>query len=171
VMKEIVIRAATREDAEGIITHIIDISSEPDIYVSYTPEEANIPVEPKSDRIKQHLEMGNLYLVAEAEGKIIAEFTCLVDHSYAITRHTAVLGMSVDREYRNQGIGSRLMKAAIDWARDKRIGRLELEVYAENVAAIHLYEKFGFEVEGRKRNYAYQRDRYYDSLIMSRLFI
>jgi hypothetical protein len=43
-MKEIVIRAATREDAEGIITHIIDISSEPDIYVSYTPEEANIPV-------------------------------------------------------------------------------------------------------------------------------
>jgi hypothetical protein len=121
-MKEIVIRAPTREDAEGIITHIIDISSEPDIYVSYTPEEANIPVGPKSDRI-------------------------------------------------SQGIGTRLMKAAIDWAQDKRIVRLELEVYAENAAAIHLYEKFGFEVEGRKRRYAYQRDRYYDSLIMSRLFI
>jgi putative acetyltransferase len=128
-------------------------------------------LEPKRDRIRQHLEMGNLYLVAEADGKIIAEFTCLVDHSYEITRHTAVLGMSVDRDYRNQGIGTRLMKAAIDWARHKRIVRLELEVYAENLAAIHLYEKFGFEVEGRKRKYAYQRDKYYDSLIMSRLFV
>jgi L-phenylalanine/L-methionine N-acetyltransferase len=43
-------------------------------------------------------------------------------------------------------------------------------VYADNVVAIHLYEKFGFEVEGRKQKYAYQQGRYYDLLLMAKLF-
>lgn len=79
--------------------------------------------------------------------------------------------MSVDRSYRNQGVGMALMERAITWAKEKPIVRLELEVYADNVVAIHLYEKFGFVMEGRKRMYAYQRARYYDSYLMARLFI
>ena len=169
-MKEITIRQAMPEDAEGYLTHMKAIASEPDIYVSYTPDEANIDVEKEAERIRKHLEVGNLYLVAESEGRIIAQLACVVDLNYAITRHTAVLGMSVDRSYRNQGIAVRLMQKAIEWSQAKGLVRLELEVYAENKIAIHLYKKFGFEEEGRKRKYAYQRGRYYDSLIMSRLF-
>ncbi len=148
-----------------------EIAAEPDIYVSYTPAEASVPVEKQAETIRKHLEVGNLFLVAEVEGKVIAQLGCVVDYSWAITQHTAVLGMSVDRSYRNRGVGAELMGRAIRWAQEKGIARLELEVYAENVAAIHLYEKFGFEVEGRKRMYAYQRGRYYDSYVMSRLFI
>jgi ribosomal protein S18 acetylase RimI-like enzyme len=171
MMNDVIIRQARPEDAAAIIAHGIDIAGEPDIYMSYTPEEANVPADKESEKIIKHLEVGNLYLVAESEGKIIAVFVCIADHSFSITRHTAVLGMSVDRNYRNQGIGTRMMGEAIRWAQEKGIVRLELEVYAENAPAIHLYEKYGFEVEGRKRMYARQRGRYYDSLIMSRLFI
>lgn len=170
-MKDVIIRQAKPQDAEGIIAHAIEIAREPDIYMSYTPKEADVPVEEEREKIINHLEVGNLFLVAEAEGKIIAIFTCVVDHSLVITRHTAVLGMSVDRNYRNRGIGAEMMERAIRWAQERGIVRLELEVYAENATAIRLYEKYGFEVEGRKRMYAYQRGRYYDSLIMSRLFI
>jgi RimJ/RimL family protein N-acetyltransferase len=170
-MKDVIIRQAKPQDAEGIIAHGIEIAREPDIYMPYTPKEADVPVEEEKGKIINHLEVGNLFLVAEAEEKIIGVFTCVVDHSLAITRHTAVLGMSVDRNYRNRGIGTEMMERAIRWAQERSIVRLELEVYAENVAAIRLYKKYGFEVEGRKRMYAYQRGRYYDSLIMSRLFI
>jgi RimJ/RimL family protein N-acetyltransferase len=169
-MNDVIIRSAKPEDAAAIISHMIGIASEPEIYVSYTPEEANISVESKRNQIIKQLEIGNLYLVAEAEGEIVADFTCIVDRSYAITRHTAVLGMSVDRNYRNRGIGTRLMNQAIKWAQTNAIVRLELEVYVDNGPAIHLYRKFGFEAEGRKRMYANQRGRYYDSLLMSRLF-
>lgn len=169
-MTEIIIRFATPEDAEGIIAHMISIATEPDIYVSYTSDEATVPIEKERARIKKHLESGDLSLVAEAESKIIAHITCIVDRLYAITRHTGVLGMSVDRNYRNRSVGTRLMGRAVEWAQEHGIVRLELEVYTDNGIAIHLYEKFGFEVEGRKRLYAYQRGRYYDSYIMSRLF-
>src|SRR5216683_5750616 len=155
-MKEIIVRFATPDDAEGVIAHMIKIATEPDIYVSYTPDEANVQVEKEASTIRKHLESGDLSLVAEAEGKVIAQITCIVDYSYAITRHTAVLGMSVDRNYRNQSLGTRLMERAIEWSQERGIVRLELEVYTDNGIAIHLYEKFGFEIEGRKRLYAYQ---------------
>jgi RimJ/RimL family protein N-acetyltransferase len=49
------------------------------------------------------------------------------------------------------------MQAALDWAKGTGIvERIHLEVYGRNQRGIHLYEKFGFEVEGRKRN-AYQK--------------
>jgi ribosomal protein S18 acetylase RimI-like enzyme len=170
-MESVTIRPIVPEDAEGLIAHWIRIASEPEIYVSYTSEEASIPVEKEREAIRKNLEERNLCLVTETGGEIVAHLCCLVERTYSITRHTATLGMSVDRSYRNRGIGTRLMDRAINWAQENRIVRLQLEVYAENSPAIHLYDRFGFEVEGRKRMYAYQRDRYYDSLIMSRLFL
>jgi ribosomal protein S18 acetylase RimI-like enzyme len=169
-LNDIIIRQAIPADAEGYVAHMMGIASERDTYVSYTPDEANVPIDKEAERIKRHLETGNLCLVGQAEGKVIAQLRCVVDDSFAITRHTSVLGMSVDRDYRNQGIGTQLMERATNWAKEKGIVRLELEVYTENVAAICLYEKFGFNIEGRKRMYAHQRGRYYDCYLMARLF-
>ena len=46
---------------------------------------------------------------------------------------------------------------------------IELEVYAQNARAIHLYEKFGFEREGVKRRLYYQHGAPIDMLIMALL--
>ena len=59
---------------------------------------------------------------------------------------------------------------AIAWAQQSGIvTRIELYVYARNQAAIHLYEQFGFEIEGRRRRAIYQDGTYVDDLIMARL--
>ena len=81
-------------------------------------------------------------------------------------RHCGGLGMGVLAAYRGRGIGRRLMTAALAHARKQGITRVELEVRADNLGAIALYEKVGFAHEGLKRN-GMRFDRvYFDSLTM-----
>jgi ribosomal protein S18 acetylase RimI-like enzyme len=60
------------------------------------------------------------------------------------------IGMAVAREWRGRGVGSALMEAAIEWARERGLHKLSLGVFAHNAAAIALYRKFGFVEEGRR---------------------
>ena len=60
------------------------------------------------------------------------------------------LGMSVAREWRGRGVGSALLAAAIEWAREQDMHKLSLSVFPHNAAAIALYRKFGFVEEGRR---------------------
>ncbi|MNJ79511.1 putative acetyltransferase YhhY [compost metagenome] len=61
------------------------------------------------------------------------------------------------------------MKAMIDlcdkWA---DIERIELTVFTDNQAAIALYRKFGFEIEGTSRAYAVRDGVLVDSYHMAR---
>lgn len=65
--------------------------------------------------------------------------------------HCGTLGMGLLPDYRNQGLGSRLLGAVLDALPATGISRIELEVLASNEAGIALYKKFGFVEEGRKR--------------------
>jgi RimJ/RimL family protein N-acetyltransferase len=60
------------------------------------------------------------------------------------------IGMAVAREWRGRGVGSALLGAAIDWARERGLHKLSLSVFVHNTAAIALYRKFGFVEEGRR---------------------
>jgi ribosomal protein S18 acetylase RimI-like enzyme len=59
------------------------------------------------------------------------------------------IGMAVAREWRGRGVGSALLGAAIDDARERGLHKVSLSVFAHNAAAIALYRKFGFVEEGR----------------------
>jgi ribosomal protein S18 acetylase RimI-like enzyme len=60
------------------------------------------------------------------------------------------VGMAVAREWRGRGVGSALLAAAIDRARERGLHKLSLSVFPHNTAAIALYRKFGFVEEGRR---------------------
>ena len=61
---------------------------------------------------------------------------------------TASIGMSVAKTWRGQGVGSALMQACIDRAREARVHKLELQVFPHNEAALALYRKFGVRAGG-----------------------
>jgi L-phenylalanine/L-methionine N-acetyltransferase len=85
-------------------------------------------------------------------------------------RHAAGIGLAVARHAQGQGVGTALMSAIVDWAdRWAQLLRLELTVYPDNAAAIALYRKFGFELEGTHRAYAIRDGVYIDALAMARL--
>jgi RimJ/RimL family protein N-acetyltransferase len=83
--------------------------------------------------------------------------------------HTGVLGMGVVADYRRQGIGYRLLEATVTKALSNGLTRIELEVFASNRAAIALYERFGFEHEGRKRKARYVDGTWDDFVVMALL--
>ena len=61
----------------------------------------------------------------------------------------AMLGMGVHRDYRRQGLGARLVNAAMDWARvEAGIDWVDLEVLSVNRPARGLYERAGFTIVG-----------------------
>ncbi len=85
-------------------------------------------------------------------------------------RHVADIGMAVKDCYQGQGVGSALLNTAIDLADNwLNLKRIELTVYSDNAAAVGLYKKFGFVVEGEAKAYAYRNGKYVDALYMARI--
>jgi putative acetyltransferase len=86
------------------------------------------------------------------------------------TAHTGHLGMMVHPDFQNQGVGTALMEAAVELAEKwLNLSRLDLQVYTDNPAAIHLYQKFGFQIEGTLRHQAYRDGEYIDAYVMARV--
>ena len=108
-------------------------------------------------------------LVAEVKGEVVGNLG-LHSAGRARRRHAAGIGMSVRDDWQRRGVGTALLQAAIDLA-DNWLNyvRLELTVYTDNVAAMALYRKFDFVVEGTLVAYAYRNGRYIDAYSMARL--
>lgn len=84
--------------------------------------------------------------------------------------HVGGIGMFVHDDYQNQGIGSKLMEAMLDLAENwLNLKRIELTVYTDNAPAIHLYEKYGFAIEGTMRKYALRDSQYVDVHAMAKI--
>lgn len=62
------------------------------------------------------------------------------------------LGMLVSQERRGQGVGTALMRKALNWAQQHKVPALGLGVFTHNEAAIRLYEKMGFVHRGRRKH-------------------
>lgn len=72
----------------------------------------------------------------------------------------------VDKNYRKCGIAGKLIEYLINYAKRKHILNITLEVNENNIAAINLYNKYGFEIVSK-------RDKYYkesDAILMIRKF-
>jgi L-phenylalanine/L-methionine N-acetyltransferase len=84
------------------------------------------------------------------------------------TRHSGHFGMAVPDDWQGKGVGTELLKAALDLA-DNWLGltRLDLRAYVDNAAAIALYEKFGFEREGTHGRFAFRGGEYVDAHVMA----
>ena len=68
---------------------------------------------------------------------------------------THILNLAVLPEFRRRGIGSMLLRDALNELKRLKpdINLITLEVRESNTAAIELYEKFGFKVMGKRISY------------------
>jgi L-phenylalanine/L-methionine N-acetyltransferase len=161
------IRRASTADAAALARIMGDPSVYPGLMqMPYTDEEV------WRARLAENFAPGktDLLLLAELDGTVVGSCGLHPVGPALRRRHALMLGISVLREAQGQGVGSALMAAMCDYA-DRWVGalRLELTVYCDNAAAIHLYRKFGFEVEGTFKGYALRDGCYVDAYSMARL--
>jgi RimJ/RimL family protein N-acetyltransferase len=103
--------------------------------------------------------------VADAAGEVVGSL-----HLEPSRFGFGEIGMAVAREWRGRGVGSALLAAAIEWARQRELHKLSLSVFPHNAAAIALYRKFGFVEEGRRiKHYRRASGELWDALDMGLL--
>jgi RimJ/RimL family protein N-acetyltransferase len=78
-----------------------------------------------------------------------------------------VHGLAVAPGSQGEGIGGRLLVAAIARLRRENVRRLVLRVLGTNAAARRLYERHGFAVEGARREAFLLDGAYVDDLLMA----
>jgi putative acetyltransferase len=161
-MTPITIRAAEPDDADDLAI----LFNCPGV-VAGTLQLPFTSVEQRRERLVEP-PRGTHQLVAVVDGRVVGMLGLHLEQS-ARRRHAASFGMAVHDDFQSQGVGSALMGAMLDLA-DNWLGlrRVELFVYTDNAAAIHLYEKFGFEMEGTARGYGLRAGQYVDAYMMAR---
>ncbi|NLL07079.1 MAG: ribosomal protein S18-alanine N-acetyltransferase [Clostridiaceae bacterium] len=99
------------------------------------------------------------YIIAKVNGKTIgyAGLWKVFDEGH-------ITNVAVHPEYRRNGVGFMLVQSLIELAKEENITKMTLEVRKSNILAQNLYKKFGFRIEGfRKEYYADNKE---DAIIM-----
>lgn len=110
----------------------------------------------------------DIQVLAEWRGKVIGNAG--LHRKTGRQQHVASLGIGIHDDFTGKGVGSVLLSALIDAADNWHdIRRIELNVFTDNAAGIHLYEKFGFTHEGTLRQYAFRNGEYADAYMMARI--
>ena len=85
-------------------------------------------------------------LVAEDEGKVIGAVWTRIMNDYGhIDDETPSFAISLYREYRGRGIGTKLMQEMLNLLKEKGYKRASLAVQKSNYA-VRMYKKVGFEI-------------------------
>ena len=166
-MENIVYREAETDDAEEMISYLNIVGGESD-NLMHGPDGFKVPVEAVRRRIQASHDSDNSVILIALEGEKIIARAELAGFPGARLRHNARFSISVRKDYWNKKIGTTLMIKIIERAKKMNLHNIELEVVADNKAAIALYRKMGFSDVGVYKNYWFENNVYKDAIAMQK---
>lgn len=168
--KELLLRRPKEEDAEAMIEYLNIVGGESDNLL-FGKNEFRLTLEQEREHIKNINENNNaLMILGIIDNQIVSVSQVSAPNRKRIA-HNSELAISVKKKYWDMGIGTAVMEALIDFARNHNtIKTISLGVKASNKKAQHLYEKLGFEKVGVHRNF-FNIDGNYDDEILMDLYI
>jgi len=108
----------------------------------------------------------NITLIARLEERIVGHLR-LFRIPFERRKGVGEVLIYVHQDFQNLGLGTRMMRKAIELAKEQGFHRIGLTVVADNHSAIKVYEKVGFKKEGIARETFYGDDhRYHDEVEM-----
>ena len=155
-----VLRNGTKEDGAICLEIFRRTHEQTDFLLSY-PDEITFTPEQQEEYLQKKAEdPKEIEILAEVDGMVVG-----MAGIEAVARH----GVSVVREFWGLGIGRALTEACIRCARSAGYSQLELEVVADNEAALELYRSLGFTQYGRNPRGFRSRHSGWQELVLMRL--
>lgn len=153
-------------DAEALLAFLHRLGGETD-NLSFGSEGLPFTAEAERAWIEDGLKSGaSVRLAAKIGNQIIGN--CGIEALPRRFSHRGELDIGVLREYWNCGIGSALLEQALRVARETLgLEIISLAVRSDNLPAIHLYQKFGFEKIGTYPRFQKIGSAYYDADYMN----
>ena len=165
------IRQAQPDDAGQILAHLRIVADEPNNGISLSSSsELTQTTKSRAEVIRDALDSEDkMIFVAEVDDDIIGVLHCSnKPGGYA---HTYSLGITVRKQWRDQGIGTALLQNLMKWGQQNpKCHRLELQVFSDNPRAIHVYRKLGFIHEGIRKDAFYKDNKFLDLVYMAIIF-
>lgn len=165
---EITLEDATPKDAKALLDFYKIAGAETN-YLNFGEEGLGINQEQQTRHLKAIQETdNNRILIARLEDEIIGVATIGAEQQLALA-HLGEIGIVILRRFWGFGLSKVMMDDMITWAEDNLALRyLRLEVHADNIRAIKLYEHFDFEQIGVTPNGMYTDDNFAALLMMGR---
>ena len=167
---DLLIREAEVEDATELIALLDQIGLES----SFTSLDENgiAMSESEMQRFinKQAQSDNQITLLAYLNEELVGVINITADQRPRV-RHIGDIFLGIKKAYWGHGLGSILMEEAIEWSQSSgSIRRLQLTVQKRNLAAVHLYKKMGFIIEGlQERGACIEGGEFLDVYQMGRL--
>lgn len=164
--ENLVIREAIAADASALIEYVNKVAGESN-FLTFGVGDFKKTVEEEKIIIEEHSNAENrIFLVAELNGEI-AGLLNVNASSKPRMKHIGDFGVTVRKDHWGKGIGSSLIEVMLEWAKSSGVIRkINLNVQANNEAAIALYKKFGFEIEDTIRRDLFIDGKFYDAYAM-----
>jgi RimJ/RimL family protein N-acetyltransferase len=161
------IRRADPSDAEQLTRLADAVSAEPEGWlISVAGEWRSAGDERRFLKALRRYAHAAVYVAEREDGALVGRLSVGRD-PHPASAHVADVGLMVAIDARRQGVGTSLLQAAVDWARDGGVRKLELHVFPWNEAAIALYDRFGFEREGLRKEHYRRGGEYVDAILMA----
>lgn len=161
------IRKGTNSDAEQIV--MVIKNAEESGYMLFDPGERKVTPESFSKFIDATNENEKSRIFVAQEKDRILGYMFVRNEKPNRISHRAYIVVGIHSDSRGKGIGKALFIHMMDWAKKVNLHRLDLTVIAKNEAAVALYKKMGFEIEGVKRDSLLIDNEYVDEYYMSKL--
>ncbi len=164
-----IIRKIEIKDAERFIYMLKQLDNETKDMM-YEPGERKTSAAEMKSAIESLYSSNSLMLVAEENDDLIGFLTAERGFANKI-KHSAYVVIGLLKSYRGKKTGTKLFEELTDWTLKNGITRLELTVMTHNEAAIGLYKKMGFKIEGLKEKSLIVDGKYVDEYYMAKILL
>jgi len=142
-----IIRALCESDSPAIARLLVNLALETP-YVLMSPAETREAARHQPARTAAVVAAPNQQIFVAEQGAELAGFIALSQGLFEKNAHVASLMIGVLRAHWGCRVAQDLMDAALGWARDREIRRIELGVMEGNTRALRFYLRYGFVREG-----------------------
>lgn len=161
--REVIVRPLTVGDKDGLFQMFSSMSDEA-LKWSMAPYTMEV-IERWISNIKNLIA-----LVAKWNNKIVG-YAMIYKFPHPRRKGVGDLAIYVHQDFHNVGLGTAMMKKLLQLAQKEGMHKIELYVVEDNKVAIHLYKKFGFEIEGVSKDSFFGSDGKYHNMIKMGLLL